>query len=112
MQVARLFGLRGVQHTPLGARSGRISQHYKASLSAVLHRLHPAARYVIVVEEDLDVAPDFFEYVSPVSRGVFFSSFSFYVSDGFLLDGFDGFFFCSQFLFLFSAESSHPTAHL
>jgi beta-1,2-N-acetylglucosaminyltransferase len=61
MQVARLFGLRAVQHTPLGVRNARISQHYKASLTAVFN-LFPSARYVIVVEEDLDVSPDFFKY--------------------------------------------------
>ena len=31
LKVARLFGLRGVQHTPIGTRSARVSQHYKVS---------------------------------------------------------------------------------
>ncbi len=59
MQVVNLFGLKGVYHTPLGKKNGRISQHYKASLSA-LFKQHPSASYAIVVEEDLDVSPDFF----------------------------------------------------
>ena len=29
LKVARLFGLRGIQHTPIGTRSARVSQHYK-----------------------------------------------------------------------------------
>ena len=31
LKVARLFGLRGVQHTPIATRSARVSQHYKVS---------------------------------------------------------------------------------
>ena len=61
-QVARVFGLESVQHRPLGRASARISQHYKASLTAVFNKF-PAAKYAIVVEEDLDVAPDFFKLV-------------------------------------------------
>ena len=29
LAVAKLFGLRGIQHTPIGAKNARISQHYK-----------------------------------------------------------------------------------
>ena len=61
--VAELFGLRGVQHAPIGVRNARISQHYKSSLSSTF-QLFPAARYAIVLEEDLDVSPDFFSYFS------------------------------------------------
>ena len=60
MQVTRLFGLQGVHHRPLGQKNARISQHYKASLTAVFNK-HPDAKYAIVVEEDLDVSPDFFK---------------------------------------------------
>ena len=60
MQVARLFGLRAVQHTPVGSRNARISQHYRASLS-VIFNLFPAANKAIIIEEDLDVSPDFFQ---------------------------------------------------
>ncbi|XP_040578926.1 protein O-linked-mannose beta-1,2-N-acetylglucosaminyltransferase 1 [Lepeophtheirus salmonis] len=61
--VARLFGLRGVQHTPIGVKNSRISQHYKVSLSATFN-IYPYAKYAIVLEEDLDVSPDFFSYFS------------------------------------------------
>lgn len=61
LQISKLFGLRGVQHTPLGSGNGRISQHYKASLTATFN-LYPDAEYVLVLEEDLDVSPDFFRY--------------------------------------------------
>lgn len=61
MAVSRLFGLRGIQHTPLGQRNARISQHYKASLTATFN-IFPNAKYAIIVEEDLDVSPDFFRY--------------------------------------------------
>lgn len=60
MQVVRLFDLKGVRHKPLGTKNARISQHYKASLTA-LFQDHPQARHAILVEEDLDVAPDFFQ---------------------------------------------------
>ena len=37
-------------------RNARISQHYKAALTATFN-IHPQAKYVIVLEEDLDVSP-------------------------------------------------------
>jgi hypothetical protein len=61
--LSRLFGLRGIQHTPIGVKNARISQHYKASLTAVFN-IYPKAKYAIVLEEDLDVAPDFFAFFS------------------------------------------------
>ncbi|CAH0382442.1 unnamed protein product [Bemisia tabaci] len=61
LQVTKLFGLRGIQHTPIGVKNARISQHYKASLTATFS-LFPKAKYAIVLEEDLDVSPDFFSY--------------------------------------------------
>ncbi|XP_046639042.1 protein O-linked-mannose beta-1,2-N-acetylglucosaminyltransferase 1-like [Daphnia pulicaria] len=67
MQVVRLLGLKGVQHKPLGTKNARISQHYKASLSA-LFKQHPDARHAILVEEDLDVSPDFFHYFSQLAH--------------------------------------------
>ncbi|XP_034231426.1 protein O-linked-mannose beta-1,2-N-acetylglucosaminyltransferase 1-like [Thrips palmi] len=63
MEVTQLFGLRGVQHTPIGTKNARISQHYKAALTATFN-LFPSAQHVIIVEEDLDVSPDFFSYFS------------------------------------------------
>lgn len=63
LAVTKLFGLRGIQHTPLGVKNARISQHYKASLTATFN-LYPEAEFAIVIEEDLDVSPDFFNYFS------------------------------------------------
>ena len=40
LAVTKLFGLRGIQHTPLGVKNARISQHYKASLTATFN-LYP-----------------------------------------------------------------------
>jgi len=57
-----LFGLQSIQHTPLGIKNARISQHYKASLTATFN-LYPDAQYAIIIEEDLDVSPDFFRSV-------------------------------------------------
>ncbi|EDV20334.1 uncharacterized protein TRIADDRAFT_51036 [Trichoplax adhaerens] len=63
LAVCNLFGIRAVQHKPVSKRNGRIAQHYKASLSAAFD-LHPEAKYLIVLEEDLDVSVDFFSYFS------------------------------------------------
>lgn len=63
LAVARLFGLRGVQHAPVGQGTARISQHYKISLSAIFS-MFPRASLAIVLEEDLDVSPDLFSYFS------------------------------------------------
>ena len=67
LAVAELFGLRGVQHAPIGVRNARISQHYKSSLSSTF-QIFPQAKYAIVLEEDLDVSPDFFGYFSQTVR--------------------------------------------
>ncbi|XP_075912958.1 protein O-linked-mannose beta-1,2-N-acetylglucosaminyltransferase 1-like isoform X1 [Petromyzon marinus] len=63
MDVVRLFDLRGVQHQPVGIKNARISQHYKASLTATFN-LFPDTPYVIVLEEDLDISVDFFSFIS------------------------------------------------
>jgi len=63
LAVARLFGVRGVPRAPLGQRNARVSQHYRASLTAAF-ALFPEANHVIVLEEDLDVSPDFLHYLS------------------------------------------------
>ncbi|KAL1130280.1 hypothetical protein AAG570_013218 [Ranatra chinensis] len=63
LEVTKLLGLRGIQHTPIGYRNSRISQHYKASFSAIFN-MYPNAKYAIVLEEDLDVSEDFFSYFS------------------------------------------------
>ncbi|KAB7507424.1 Protein O-linked-mannose beta-1,2-N-acetylglucosaminyltransferase 1 [Armadillidium nasatum] len=67
LAVTKLFGLRGIQHTPLGVKNARISQHYKASLTATFN-IFPSAKYAIILEEDLDVSPDFFSYFSQTLR--------------------------------------------
>ncbi|KAJ9595636.1 hypothetical protein L9F63_013188 [Diploptera punctata] len=67
LEVTKLFGLRGIQHTPIGVKNARISQHYKASLTATFN-IFPSAKYAIIVEEDLDVSPDFFSYFSQTRR--------------------------------------------
>lgn len=68
LHIVRLFGLRHVQHQPVGATAtGRISQHYKAALEAIF-RLNPTAQRAIVVEEDLDVSPDFFQSVKKLNQ--------------------------------------------
>nr|CAD7461647.1 unnamed protein product [Timema tahoe] len=67
LEVTKLFGLRGIQHTPIGLKNARISQHYKASLTATFN-IFPDAKYAIIVEEDLDVSPDFFSYFSQTLR--------------------------------------------
>lgn len=61
LEVCRLLNVRGIQHTPLGVKNARITQHYRASLSATFG-LFPEAEYAIVIEEDLDVSLDFFNY--------------------------------------------------
>jgi beta-1,2-N-acetylglucosaminyltransferase len=67
LEVSKLFGLRGIQHTPIGVGNARISQHYKASLTATFN-LFPDSKYAIILEEDLDVSPDFFQYFSQTMR--------------------------------------------
>ncbi|XP_051568692.1 protein O-linked-mannose beta-1,2-N-acetylglucosaminyltransferase 1-like [Myxocyprinus asiaticus] len=63
MDVVELFGLKGVQHTPISIKNARVSQHYKASLTATFS-LHPDADFAIVLEEDLDISIDFFSFLS------------------------------------------------
>ncbi|XP_074595619.1 protein O-linked-mannose beta-1,2-N-acetylglucosaminyltransferase 1-like isoform X2 [Brevipalpus obovatus] len=67
LEVTKLFGLRGIQHTPIGVKNARISQHYKASLTATFN-LYPDSQYAIILEEDLDVSPDIFSYFSQTRR--------------------------------------------
>ena len=65
--IAQLFGVRGIQHAPQSQKNGRIAQHYKASLTGSFS-LHPTAKYLIIIEEDLDVSLDFFSYFSQTRR--------------------------------------------
>ncbi|CAJ0951427.1 unnamed protein product, partial [Ranitomeya imitator] len=63
MDVVELFGLKGIQHTPISIKNARVAQHYKASLTATFN-LHPDAKFAVVLEEDLDVSVDFFSFLS------------------------------------------------
>ncbi|XP_023194747.1 protein O-linked-mannose beta-1,2-N-acetylglucosaminyltransferase 1 [Xiphophorus maculatus] len=63
MDVVELFGLKGVQHTPISIKNARVAQHYKASLTATFN-LHPDAGFAVVLEEDLDISVDFFSFLS------------------------------------------------
>lgn len=58
LRVSQLFNLRAVQEAPLSRRSARISHHYKSSLTTTFDRLFPEAKFAIIFEEDLDIAPD------------------------------------------------------
>ncbi|MGH0122556.1 UNVERIFIED_CONTAM: hypothetical protein FKN15_038106 [Acipenser sinensis] len=49
MDVVELFGLKGVQHTPISIKNARVSQD---------------AQFAIVLEEDLDISVDFFSFLS------------------------------------------------
>ena len=61
-EVARALGIR-VAALPQsrGQPAGRVCFHHKRSLALAFKR-HPAARHVIVLEEDLQVARDIFSY--------------------------------------------------
>ncbi|KGL73908.1 Protein O-linked-mannose beta-1,2-N-acetylglucosaminyltransferase 1, partial [Tinamus guttatus] len=63
MDVVELFGLAGIQHTPISIKNARVSQHYKASLTATFN-LFPEAKFAVVLEEDLDISVDFFSFLS------------------------------------------------
>ncbi|PNF20203.1 hypothetical protein B7P43_G16411 [Cryptotermes secundus] len=75
LEVTKLFGLQGTQHTPIGVKNTRISQHYKASLTAAFN-IFPNAKYVIIVEEDLDVSPDFLRLIQILVQCVHCNYFS------------------------------------
>uniref|UniRef100_A0A7M4FLQ5 Protein O-linked-mannose beta-1,2-N-acetylglucosaminyltransferase 1 n=1 Tax=Crocodylus porosus TaxID=8502 RepID=A0A7M4FLQ5_CROPO len=49
MDVVELFGLKGIQHTPISIKNARVSQD---------------ARFAVVLEEDLDISIDFFSFLS------------------------------------------------
>ncbi|XP_018431435.1 PREDICTED: protein O-linked-mannose beta-1,2-N-acetylglucosaminyltransferase 1-like, partial [Nanorana parkeri] len=63
MDVVELYGLKGIQHTPISIKNARVAQHYKASLTASFN-LHPDAKFAVVLEEDLDISVDFFSFLS------------------------------------------------
>jgi len=80
VEVARLLGVRAVQHMPAvgdsvngvgggqissntNSRRRRVTQHYKSALTNTFGSLFPQADYAIVLEDDLDVSVDFFRCV-------------------------------------------------
>jgi len=79
VEVARLLGVRAVQHMPAvgdsingggggqtsnsgTSRRRRVTQHYKSALTNTFGTLFPQAEYAIVLEDDLEVSVDFFRY--------------------------------------------------
>lgn len=88
VEVARLLGVRAVQHMPvlgdsingaggiggvghISSSSGssstshrrRVTQHYKSALTNTFNMLFPQAEYAIILEDDLLVSVDFFRCV-------------------------------------------------
>ena len=77
--VSNLFGLRTIQTQPQGTKNARISQHYRRALNFTMNDEFKGffanfsfeikirikildAEYLIVLEDDLSVSPDFFVY--------------------------------------------------
>uniref|UniRef100_A0AAY4CQ38 Protein O-linked-mannose beta-1,2-N-acetylglucosaminyltransferase n=1 Tax=Denticeps clupeoides TaxID=299321 RepID=A0AAY4CQ38_9TELE len=58
MDVVELFGLKGVQHTPISIKNARVSQVKPSQL------FMEDANFAIVLEEDLDISVDFFSFLS------------------------------------------------
>ena len=61
--VCDLLRVKYRENQPISSKNARITQHYKATLSHMFET-HPSADFGIVIEEDLDIAPDFFSYFS------------------------------------------------
>ena len=61
--VADLFGLKVVVNDIQCAKNCRIQQHYKKSLSKTFNDF-PHAKCAIILEEDLEVSEDIFDYFS------------------------------------------------
>eukprot|EP00730_Choanoeca_flexa_P007457 TRINITY_DN12337_c0_g2_i15.p1 TRINITY_DN12337_c0_g2~~TRINITY_DN12337_c0_g2_i15.p1 ORF type:complete len:353 (+),score=62.96 TRINITY_DN12337_c0_g2_i15:90-1148(+) len=61
LEVCKLLGIKGIAHSGQGTQSGRISLHYLHTLTNVFKDF-PNAPHVIISEEDLAVAPDFFHF--------------------------------------------------
>ncbi|XP_046860054.1 protein O-linked-mannose beta-1,2-N-acetylglucosaminyltransferase 1-like [Xenia sp. Carnegie-2017] len=59
--VARLYDVKVEQHIPISCGISRIAQHYKRTLTETFNA-YPNARYMIILEEDLDVSVDIFSY--------------------------------------------------
>jgi len=64
--VAKLFALRVIQSKPEGTKAARVSQHYRRALTTVMSDIYSSSDYVIVIEDDLQISPDFFFYMAHV----------------------------------------------
>eukprot|EP01137_Pigoraptor_chileana_P027764 Opistho-2@10714 len=60
--LVRVMGLRVYESKPRGEKNGRICNHYRQSLTRMFDSLHPTAPFILVMEEDVDSAPDLLEY--------------------------------------------------
>ena len=65
--VCDLLRVNYKQNLPISSKNARITQHYKATL-VHLFDTNPKAGYGILIEDDLDIAPDFFSYFSQTMR--------------------------------------------
>ena len=61
--VAKLLNIRAIQHKPVCSKICRIQQHYKKSLTQTFDEF-PKASAMIILEEDLEVSTDIFDYFS------------------------------------------------
>uniref|UniRef100_A0A3B5A5H1 Protein O-linked-mannose beta-1,2-N-acetylglucosaminyltransferase n=1 Tax=Stegastes partitus TaxID=144197 RepID=A0A3B5A5H1_9TELE len=64
MDVVELFGLKGVQHTPISIKNARVSQVKTRIPSCIFFFFIQDAGSAIVLEEDLDISIDFFSFLS------------------------------------------------
>jgi len=83
--VGHLFGVRTLKSTPSGTKSGRISQHYRRAIDNIMNNEFKGsklcckiyylenpniflkinildAQFLIIIEDDLTISPDFFLY--------------------------------------------------
>eukprot|EP00112_Aurelia_sp_Birch-Aquarium-sp1_P025458 Seg846.7 transcript_id=Seg846.7/GoldUCD/mRNA.D3Y31 product="Protein O-linked-mannose beta-1 2-N-acetylglucosaminyltransferase 1" protein_id=Seg846.7/GoldUCD/D3Y31 len=61
--VAKLLNVCAIQHKPVCSKNCRIQQHYKKSLTQTFDE-YPKASAMIILEEDLEVSTDIFDYFS------------------------------------------------
>ncbi len=55
-----------IQSKPEGTKAARVSQHYRRALTTVMGDIYSSSEYVIVIEDDLQISPDFFFYMAHV----------------------------------------------
>lgn len=63
MDVVVLFGLRGIQYIFISIKNVCVFQYYKVSF-IVIFNLFLEVKFVVVLEEDLDIVVDFFSFLS------------------------------------------------